>query len=91
MSLRTWWLENRLGRIDQKLKRLRSMQKRLRDEEADLAREKKNGLDGATAAAREAKLHAERERVTQDIARTMDDEERVKSELREAGVSLAAH
>lgn len=91
MSLRTWWLENRLSRIDQKLKRLRSMQKRLRDEEAELAKERKKGLDAVTADAREAKLNAERERVTQDIARVMEDEEHVKRELRDAGVSLAAH
>lgn len=91
MSLRTWWLENKLSRIDGKLKRLRFEQKRIRDREAELQKERRSGLPQAEVDARELKLQAERERVGHQVSHLIGEEERLKRELRELGVSLAAH
>lgn len=91
MSFRTWWLENKLRRIDGKLKRLRFEQKRIRDREAELQKERRSGLSAEEAQGREAKLQSERERVGHLVSHLIGEEERLKRELRELGVSLAAH
>lgn len=91
MGLRTWLLENRLKRIDAKLRTLRFRQKRLRDQEAELNKAKRDGLGPMEARDREAKLHHEREQVTAEISRLVVEEEQVKADLREAGVPLTAH
>jgi hypothetical protein len=91
MGLRTWLLENRLRRIDAKLRALRFRQKKLRDEEADLVKAKKSGLGPMEAKTREEKLHSEREAVTHEVNRLIVEEEKTKAQLREAGVPLTSH
>ena len=91
MGLRTWWLDNKLRRTENKLKALRARQRQLRDQESDLAKARRGGLSAQEAEARERKLHAEKERITHEIGRLLGDEERLKRELREAGATLATH
>jgi hypothetical protein len=75
MGLKTWWLETRLNRMEGKLRSKRGMLKRVRDQEAKAAPERK------------AKLHAEREKLTHEINALIVQEEHVKKELDLAGGS----
>lgn len=89
MGLQTWWLENRLRRIETKLKSLRSRQRHLREDEDEVARQRKRG-GGPDLEQRERKLHAERERVTREINDLVAQEQRLKQELHEARGEAAA-
>lgn len=91
MGLRTWILENRLRRIDAKLRQLRYKQKKLRDQEAELVKARKGGLGPIEAKTREEKLHHEKETVTHEVNRLVVQEERTKAELREMGIPTSGH
>lgn len=91
VSLRTWWLENRLRGIDGKLRRLRFAQKRIRDRAAELIDAKWAGLSAEEFEMEEAALDAKRERLAHEISRFVAKEHRLKDELRRLGVSLASH
>jgi hypothetical protein len=73
MSLKTWWLESRLNRMEAKLRTKRGLLKRARDHEADAEGDRK------------VKIHAEREKLTRDINALIVEEEHLKKELAEAG------
>lgn len=73
MSLKSWWLESKLNRMEQKLRTKRGFLKRVRDQEADATGERK------------AKLHAEREKLTHEINALIVEEEHVKRELAATG------
>lgn len=73
MSLRTWWLESKLNRMEQKLRTKRGFLKRVRDQEADATGERK------------AKLHAEREKLTREINHLVVEQEHLKKDLQAAG------
>lgn len=89
MGLGTWLKQNRLARIEKKIKTLRTRQKHVRRKEEDLAKQLKAGAVTADAAKeREGKLHDERERLTHEINDLMAEEERLRKELEAEGVVL---
>lgn len=88
MGLSTWLKENRLQRLHTKLKRLRAAQSRVRDQIEDLHKEKRRTGDAALDA-REAKLQAERERITHEINELVGQEDALKAELKAAGIAIA--
>ena len=73
MSFRTWWLESRLNRMESKLRTKRGLLRRVREQEAEAAGERK------------AKLHAEREKLTRAINHLIVEEEHVKRDLAALG------
>lgn len=81
MSFRTWWLENKLHGFDQKLKRLRFAQKRIREKEAVLQAAKRARLSAAELEARESKLQADRDDLTRAIGEILLHQQRLKREL----------
>lgn len=84
MGLSTWLKERRLERTHQKLKRLRSLQSRLRDEEADLDKSRKAGAPAAELDAKKLRIHEERERITKEIGVLSAEEDALKAELKAA-------
>lgn len=91
VSLRTWWLENRLRAVDGKLRRLRFAQKRIRDHEAELQQAKRSGLSALEFEARGSEIQARRDRIAQQITALVGEEQRLKRDLRNVGVSLSSH
>lgn len=63
MTLRTWWLRNKLGRLDAKLKRLRAQQRVLRQRGDEAAKAR---LHEVTE--RVHRLTGEEERVKAELA-----------------------
>lgn len=84
MTLRTWWLQQRLARIDRRLRHLRGFQKRAREHVETLQEERKRGaLTPEQYKAKEAKLNAERERLTHEINALIVRAEHLNVELRQ--------
>lgn len=81
MGLQAWWIQTRLNRVEQKIKKLRSKQKHLRADAEDLAKDKKRSGDTDALRQKETKLQAERERVTAQISELLAREEALKREL----------
>lgn len=77
MSLHTWWLRQRLVRVERQAKRLRVRQRVLRERESRLV---KKGASAEDVAA----LHEEREAVTAKLNDVLAREERIKDELKTA-------
>ena len=84
MGLSSWLKERRLERTHAKLKHLRAFQSKLRDQEADLDKQRKAGAPSTELDARKSKIHAERERLTHDIKLLQAEEEKLKAELKAA-------
>ncbi len=84
MSLATWLKQRRLERTHRKLKHLRAFQARLRDQENDLANQRKAGAPAAELLEKERKLHEEREALTRQIHELQAEEDKLKAELKTA-------
>lgn len=83
MGLATWWKESRLKAIERKLRTLRGLQRHVREQETQLAEQRRKGaLSPSQAAAREAKLKLEMDRLTHQIRDLQAREEALKTELR---------
>lgn len=82
VGLTTWLKERRLERTHRKLKHLRAIQARLRDQEADLQNSRKAGASAAEIEARRSRIHDEREKVTREIHDLQAEEERLKVALK---------
>ena len=87
MPLTDWLNKSRLKRTERKLRRSRARQRQIRDKEEDLQKEIRRGAATDETKARAKKLHDEKEQLTHDINRLHADEERLKAELKAAGVN----
>jgi hypothetical protein len=85
--LTDWLNKSRLKRTERKLRRLRSRQRQIRDKEEDLQKVIRRGAANDEQKARAKKLHDEKEHLTQEINRLHADEERLKAELKAAGIA----
>lgn len=84
MGISTWLKERRLERTHRKLKHLRAFQSKLRDEENDIADQKRRGAPSTELDAKERKIHEEREKLTREIHALQAAEEKLKAELKTA-------
>ena len=82
MGLSSWLKKRRLERTHAKLKHLRAFQARLRDQENDLANQRKAGAPSTELETKQAKIHAERESLTRQIKELQAEEEKLKAELK---------
>ncbi|HVM45329.1 MAG TPA: hypothetical protein VM582_05285 [Candidatus Thermoplasmatota archaeon] len=89
MGLSTWLKERRLERVHRKLKHLRAIQARLREQESDLAKQRKASAS-TELQAKERKLHEERERVTREVHTLQVEEEKLKAELKQRSKTAPA-
>lgn len=82
MGLGTWLKQNRLHRTEEKLKSLRSRLKHNRKKLEEVAKNRDKGeITADEAAARERKLHEERDKLTREINDLVAEEERLRKEL----------
>lgn len=84
MGLRTWFLEQKLGRVEAKLKRLHFRQRKLRDELADLDARRKRGMAEAEYRSRHDALDAKKREVTERVNALSAEEAALKAELKAA-------
>lgn len=85
MGISTWLKERRLERTHAKLKHLRSMQARLRDQLEVVHREQRtHGSPSTQLEARERKLMDEKEKLTRQIHDLEAEEKQLKTELQTA-------
>lgn len=84
MSFSSWLKERRLARLHAKLKHLRALQHRNRDQTEELQARRKRGEASTEIAAREAKLHDERERLTREISEVAREEKDLQAQLKKA-------
>ena len=84
MGFSTWLKERRLERTHRKLKHLRALQARLREQENDIHDQKKRGAPSTELDAKERKLHEEREKFTREIRELEAAERQLKAELKGA-------
>jgi len=82
MGLTTWLKERRLERTHRKLKHLRALQARVREQEAEVHELKKRSAPSTELDAKERKLHEERERLTHQIRELEGAEKQLKAELK---------
>jgi hypothetical protein len=81
MGISTWLKERRLERTHARLKHLRAFQSKLRDQENELAKERKDGAPSSVLEAKEHKIHEEREKLTKEVHELQAEEEKLKAEL----------
>lgn len=89
MSLSSWLKERRLARLHAKLKHLRALQHRNREQNDELQARKKRGEASTELAAREAKLHDEREKLTREISEASREEKELQAKLKRSEATSA--
>lgn len=91
MSFSSWLKERRLERLRAKLKHLRALQGRVRDQLEEVHERQKRGEPSTELAAREHKLLAEKEKLTHRINELAHEEKDLQAQLRrlEDGASPA--
>lgn len=82
MSISSWLKERRLARLHAKLKHLRALQGRNREQNEELQARKKRGESSTEIASREAKLHDEREKLTREISEAAREEKEIQAQLK---------
>lgn len=78
MSLQSWWTQTQLRRVENKLKKLRSLQRANREQLDRLEREKH--VTPEELERRKAKLEGEREKLTTQISELIEQEQQLKAE-----------
>lgn len=82
MGIASWLKQRRLERTHRKLKHLRAFQSRLREQEADVQKQRKAGAPSTELEAKERKLHEEKEKLTREIKELQAEEEKLKAEIK---------
>jgi seryl-tRNA synthetase len=88
MAFGTWLTKSRLKRTERKLRRYRSRQRQIRAKYEEIDKEVRRGAATEEQKARAKALHDEKEHLTSEIHELQADEERLKAELKAAGVAL---
>lgn len=84
MGLAQWLKERRLARTHQKLKKLRALQARAREQLEDVHTEQRKGAPSTSLEAKERRLVEEKEKLTRQIHDLETEEKQLKTELQTA-------
>lgn len=84
MSLATWLKERRLSRTHQKLKKLRALQARVRDQLETVHKDQRRGAPSTELESRERRLVEEKEKLTRQIHDLEAEEKQLKVQLQTA-------